>query len=70
MQIMAINLNNVIVINVNDGINANNVIQCNCLQRCYMESCNRNTVVPAEQFPLYCKTTKNLSRFNDMYHTI
>ncbi len=26
MQIMAVNLNNVIVLNVNDGINANNVI--------------------------------------------
>ncbi len=29
MQIMAKNLNNVIVINVNDGINANNVINVN-----------------------------------------
>ncbi len=29
MQIIAINLNNVIVINVNDGINANNLINVN-----------------------------------------
>jgi hypothetical protein len=78
MQIMAINLNNVNVINVNDGIDANNGINVNPLQftffqckhnisyvislrRYYIESCNCNTIVLAEQFPLYCKTTNNLS---------
>jgi hypothetical protein len=55
MQIMVINFNNVIVINVNNGINANNVILIS-LQRCFIETCNRNTVVPTELFPLYCKT--------------
>ncbi len=66
------------VINVNDGINANNVIHVNPLQltffecknnisyalsvrRYYIKSCNCNIVVPAERFPLYCKTTNNLS---------
>ncbi len=78
MQLMAINLNNVNVINVNDGINANNSINIDPLQftlseckhnisyaislrRYYIESCNCNIIVPMEQFPLYCKTTNNLS---------
>jgi hypothetical protein len=43
MQIMAIDLNNVYVIDVNDGINANNVILIS-LQRYYIKSCNRNTI--------------------------
>ncbi len=75
---MAINLNNVNVINVNDGINASNSIDVNPLQfnffeckhnisyairlrRYYIKSCNCNTVVPVEPFPLYCKTANNLS---------
>ncbi len=78
MQILAINSNTVNVINVNDGINANNVIYVNPLQftffkckhnisyainlrRYYIKSCNPNTIVPAEKFPLYCKTTDDLS---------
>jgi hypothetical protein len=69
MQNMAINLYNINVINVNDGINANNVILIS-LWRYYIESYNRNTVVPTEQYPLNCKTTKNLFRYNDTYHTI
>ncbi len=43
MQIMAIDLNNVYVIDENAGINANNVILIS-LGRYYIESCNRNTV--------------------------
>jgi hypothetical protein len=70
---MAINLNNVNVIDVNYGTNANDVTPYNLLcsnanityaislRRYYIESCNRNTIVPVEQFPLYCKTTNNLS---------
>ncbi len=71
-------LNNDNVSNVNDGINANNVININSIQftffeckhnisyaislrRYYIEQCIRDTVVPAEQFPLYCKITNNLS---------
>jgi hypothetical protein len=33
-------------------------------------SCNCNTRVLVVQFPLYCETTNNLSRYNNMYHTI
>jgi hypothetical protein len=43
MQIMAINLNNVIVINVNDRINANNVINVNA---CRGVTSNPATVIP------------------------
>jgi hypothetical protein len=43
MQIMAINLNNVYVIDVNDHINANNVILIS-LRRHYIKFCNRNTI--------------------------
>jgi hypothetical protein len=70
MKILAIDLNNVNVINVNDGINANNVININPLKftffackhnisyaislwRYYIKSCNHNTVVPVESFPLF-----------------
>jgi hypothetical protein len=78
MQIMAINLNSVNVTNVNDGIDASNVIKINLISYAislrryynYIESCNCNTVVLAEQSPLYCKTTNNLSRYNDTYLTI
>jgi hypothetical protein len=69
MQIMAIDSINLNVIGINDGINANNAILI-CLRRYYIESCNHNIVVSAEGFPLYCKTTNNLSRYKDMYHTI
>ena len=73
MQLMAINSNNLNVINVYDGIIANNVAPCSLicsngnityaisLRRYYIESCNCNTIVPMEQCPLYCKTTNNLS---------
>jgi hypothetical protein len=71
MQIMVINLNNVNVITVNDGINANNNINVNPLQftffeykhnisylislrRYYIQSSNCNTMLPVEQFLLYC----------------
>ncbi len=41
MQIMAINLNNVNVVNVNDGINENNSINVNPLQFTFFE-CKHN----------------------------
>jgi hypothetical protein len=41
MQIMAINFNNVNVINVNDGINANNSIDVNSLQFTFF-ACKHN----------------------------
>jgi hypothetical protein len=66
---MAIDLNNINVLNVNDDISAINVILIS-LQRYYIKSYNLNTIVPTEQFPLSCKTTNNLSRYNDMYRTI
>ncbi len=74
MQIMSINVNNDDFINVNVGINANNVINVNpilyaiSLRRDYIKSFNRDTIVLVEKFSLYCKTTDNLSRYNHMYH--
>ncbi len=62
MQIMAINFIYVNFIYVN--------IILISLQRYYIESCNRNTIVPAAHFPLYCSPTNNLSRYNNMYQTI
>jgi hypothetical protein len=42
MQIIAVDLNNVYVIDVNDGINAKNVILTSLWRYC-IESCNRVT---------------------------
>jgi hypothetical protein len=70
---MAINSNNLNVINVYDGIIANNVAPCSLicsngnityaisLRRYYIESCSGNMVVLTEKVPLYCKNTNNLS---------
>ncbi len=77
MQTMAINFNNVNVINVNDDIIANNSINVNPFQFTFFE-CKHNISYaislrryyiesPMEQFPLWCKTTNNLSTYIQGY---